>query len=64
MTNLCCETTARDAFVQDFKVFFLTDGTATASAEMHRASLTNLAYGFATLLSCRQLAAGLSGGAE
>jgi len=61
MTNLCCETTARDAFVRDFRVFFLTDGTATASAAMHRASLTNLGYGFATLLSCRRLAAAVSG---
>ena len=26
MTNLCCETTARDAFMRDFRVFFLLDG--------------------------------------
>jgi nicotinamidase-related amidase len=29
MTNLCCETTARDAFMRDYRVFFLIDGTAT-----------------------------------
>lgn len=55
MTNLCCETTARDAFVRDFRVFFLTDGTATAEPALHRASLANLAYGFATLLSCGEV---------
>lgn len=55
MTNLCCETTARDAFVQDFRVFFLADGTATASEEFQTASLVNLSYGFATLLTCAQL---------
>jgi len=55
MTNLCCETSARDAFVRDYRVFFLVDGTATASAEYHLATLKNLSYGFATLLTCRQL---------
>lgn len=28
-TNVCCETTAREANVRDFRVFFLDDGTAT-----------------------------------
>jgi len=59
MTNLCCETTARDAFVRDFRVFFLTDGTATADRAMHEASLRNLAYGFATLLKCDDVIDGL-----
>jgi nicotinamidase-related amidase len=52
MTNLCCETTARDAFVRDYRVFFLADGTATAEPGLHDASLANLAYGFATILTC------------
>ncbi len=55
MTNLCCETTAREAFVRDFRVFFLADGTATVNEEFHMASLVNLSYGFATLLTCAQL---------
>ena len=55
MTNLCCETTARDAFLRDYRVFFLTDGTAAASRDFHQASLRNLGYGFATLLTCQQL---------
>jgi isochorismate hydrolase len=52
MTNLCCETTARDAFVRDFRVFFLADGTSTVNEDFHLASLKNLGYGFATLLNC------------
>jgi ureidoacrylate peracid hydrolase len=28
-TNVCCETTAREATARDFKVLFLSDGTAT-----------------------------------
>ncbi|KRX97713.1 Protein transport protein Sec24A, partial [Trichinella pseudospiralis] len=51
MTNLCCETTTRSAFVRDFRVFFLSDGTATVSEEMHKASLLNISYGFATVLT-------------
>jgi isochorismate hydrolase len=53
MTNLCCETTARDAFVRDFNVFVLGDGTAAASEELHLASLRNIAYGFGRVLSCK-----------
>jgi len=55
MTNLCCETTARDAFVRDFRVFFLADGTATAGDDYHLATLKNLAYGFAYVLTCDEV---------
>jgi len=54
MTNLCCETTARDAFVRNFRVFFLADGTSTVSQEFHLAALKNLGYGFAVLLTCER----------
>ncbi|MBI4879184.1 MAG: isochorismatase family protein [Planctomycetes bacterium] len=47
MTNLCVETTARSAFVRDFRVHVLMDACAAASEPMHLASLVNLAYGFA-----------------
>jgi len=55
MTNLCCETTARDAFMRDYRVFFLIDGTATGKEEHHLATLKNLGYGFATLMTCEEL---------
>jgi isochorismate hydrolase len=54
MTNLCCETTARDAFIRNFRVFFLADGTSTINEEFQLATLKNLAYGFTTLISCDQ----------
>lgn len=50
MTHLCCETTARAAFVHGFDVFFAVDGTATYHQDFHLASLRNLAHGFATLV--------------
>ncbi|KAJ6833649.1 nicotinamidase 2-like [Iris pallida] len=60
MTNLCCETTAREAFVRGFRVFFSTDATATANRELHEAAIMNLAYGFAYLVDCERLRKGLS----
>jgi isochorismate hydrolase len=55
MTNLCCETTARDAFMRDYRVFFLIDGTATGKDDHHLATLRNLGYGFAYLMTCDEL---------
>jgi nicotinamidase-related amidase len=47
MTNICCETTAREAFCRDYRVKVMADGTSTASDAMQVASLLNLAYAFA-----------------
>ena len=47
LTNICCETTARSAFVRGFKTFFTIDGTAAYSEEHHMATILNLSYGFA-----------------
>lgn len=55
MTHLCCETTARAAFVRGFEVFFLVDGTATYNREYHQASLQNLAHGFSVLTMIEDL---------
>ena len=55
MTQLCCETTARSAFMRGFDVFFLIDGTAAYNEEYHRATLRNLSYGFANLLLCDEI---------
>jgi len=49
MTHLCCETTARSAFMRGFEVFFPVDGTATYNLAYHKASLVNLSHGFASL---------------
>jgi len=47
MSNMCCESTTRDAYFRDYRTFFLADCTGTVIEEMHLASLLNLAYGFA-----------------
>ena len=55
MTHLCCETTARCAFVRGFEVFFLVDGTATYNEQFHQASLLNLSHGFASLMLAKDI---------
>jgi nicotinamidase-related amidase len=47
MTNMCCESTARDAYYRDYRVFFTADATGSINEEMHIASLLNLSFGFA-----------------
>ena len=48
MTHLCCETTARSAFVRGFNVIFPIDGTLTKNAEFHEGTLRSLSHGFAS----------------
>jgi len=59
MTNMCCESTARDAYYRDYRVFFPADATGSINEEMHLASLLNLAFGFAYVTTsnviCTQL---------
>ncbi|MGH7247936.1 MAG: isochorismatase family protein [Pseudomonadota bacterium] len=43
-TNVCCESTARDAMMLNFKVIMVADALATHSDEEHNATLSNF-YG-------------------
>lgn len=43
-TNVCCESTARDAMMLNFKVIMVADGLATHTDEAHNATLSNF-YG-------------------
>lgn len=55
MTHLCCETTARSAFMRGYQVWFPVDGTATYNPDFHLGSLRNLAHGFAHIPLMRDL---------
>ncbi len=65
-TNVCCETTAREATVRDFRVFFLSDGTTTfdmggfSAAELHRATCATLGFLFAQVLTVDEMIRKLS----
>jgi ureidoacrylate peracid hydrolase len=50
-TNVCCECTARDAMMLDFKVALLSDCTAALSDEEHRATLENVIQQFGDVLT-------------
>jgi ureidoacrylate peracid hydrolase len=39
VTNVCCESTARDAMMLNFKTIMVTDGNAAVTDEDHNASL-------------------------
>jgi isochorismate hydrolase len=55
LTHLCCETTARDAFMRNYDVFFATDATASDKQVLHDASLRTLSDGFATLVTTNEV---------
>ncbi|ODN30461.1 cysteine hydrolase [Fervidobacterium thailandense] len=49
MTHLCCETTARSAFVRGYDVVMIEDCLWDKDEWYHYASLRNLAHGFAVI---------------
>jgi nicotinamidase-related amidase len=49
MTHLCCESTAREAFMRGFDVVAVADGMATKDEELHLSSMKTLAEGFASI---------------
>jgi len=55
MTCMCCESTARDAYYRDYRVFFPADGTGAINEEMHLASLLNLGFGFAYINTVKDI---------
>ena len=55
MTNLCCETTARSAFIKGYEPFFLVDATACYNELYHKASILNLAQGVCAPLRVEEL---------
>jgi ureidoacrylate peracid hydrolase len=51
VTNVCCESTARDAMMRNFKVVMITDGNAANSDEDHNAALNNFYLTFGDIMS-------------
>ena len=50
-TNVCCESTARDAMMLDFKVVMLSDCCAALSDEEHLATLENIIQQFGDVMT-------------
>jgi len=70
-TNVCCESSARDAMMLNYKVFFVSDANACATDEEHNATLAIMMVMFADVRSTDEMiallerrAAPLAGAAE
>jgi|CXWL01.1.fsa_nt_gi 23S rRNA (adenine2503-C2)-methyltransferase len=64
MTNLCVESTVRDAFDAGFKVWTVLDATAAHTEELHLASLKSLAFGFSSIQTTREILEALDASTE
>jgi ureidoacrylate peracid hydrolase len=56
-TNTCCQTTALDAMMLDYKVIFVADATATRTDEQHLATLANILNVFGDVRPTEEVAA-------
>jgi ureidoacrylate peracid hydrolase len=54
-TNVCCESTARDAFMLNYRTLVVSDGNATVSDEAHNASLNALFVRFADVFTTDEI---------
>jgi ureidoacrylate peracid hydrolase len=55
VTGVCCESTARDAMMLNFKTIMVTDGNAAVTDEDHNASLTGFYLTFGDIMSTDML---------
>jgi ureidoacrylate peracid hydrolase len=55
-SNVCVESTARDAYMLDYHVVFLSDASATYQAEAHEATLANIRRAFGIVASTEDVA--------
>jgi ureidoacrylate peracid hydrolase len=51
VTNVCCESTARDAMMLNFKTIMITDGNAAVTDDDHDAALNNFYLTFGDIMS-------------
>ena len=58
VTNICCESTARDAYFRDYKVIFGSDVCSALNKEAHDATLANMEL-FGQVLDCEEIIAKL-----
>ncbi len=56
-TNVCCESTARSAFMRDYQVAFPSDANATFDAALHEATLRNIDLLFGRVMTTEELLA-------
>ncbi len=58
-TNICVESTVRDAFFRDIRPIVPEDGTAAVTPELHEGALEDFRYGFGQVVSIAEIEAAL-----
>lgn len=64
LTNVCCESTARDAMMLNYRVVMVDDATATLTDAAHRAALDNVAMFFGEVATTEHVVAIVAAQAE
>ena len=62
LTNVCCESTARDAMQRNYRVIFVADGNAALTDAEHNATLGNMATVFADVMTTAEVLEVLAAG--
>lgn len=62
-TNVCCESTARDAMMMNYKVVFVSDANACRTDDEHNATLGNILALFGDVQSTDEAIAAIGAGA-
>ena len=62
LTNVCCESTTRDAMQRNYRVIFVADGNAALTDAEHNATLCNMATLFADVMTTAELLPVLAAG--
>jgi ureidoacrylate peracid hydrolase len=60
LTNVCCESTARDAMMLDYRVVMVADGNASLTDDEHAAALNNFIIFFGDVLTTDEAVARLA----
>lgn len=55
LTNICCESSARDAMMMNYKIIMVSDGTATHTDQEHLSSLTVMYTNFGDVMDTDML---------
>ena len=64
VTNVCCESSARDAMMANFRVVMISDGNAAATPAEHEASLTAFYLTFGDVMDTEMVVGILLGSAQ
>ena len=62
LTNVCCESTTRDAMQRNYRAIFVADGNAALTDAEHNATLCNMATLFADVMTTAEVLAVLAAG--